>query len=225
MAKREPIFFVITCSCSCVYFLTTILSYPSYSFFPQAPCGCQISYGNSTYSTSLDSIPSFSLPLSLCTLVPCYLFVFFMLYYFFLIFDGESMSKGGAEKEGDRGSEVGLHGDSSEPDVELKLTNCEITTWAKLEHSTNWALSSPDLSILTVIPIFILTITGLTTSLRSRLRMDLQSTSIIMLCLCFKNPHGSLLPASLCMLYQFLWILTLSTVLASSLTLPHIFTV
>ena len=42
----------------------------------------------------------------------------------------KSMSGGGAEREGDTESEAGprLRAVSTEPDVGLKLTNCEITT-------------------------------------------------------------------------------------------------
>ena len=36
------------------------------------------------------------------------------------------MSQGGAERKGDRGSEVGSDNDNSEPDLRLELTNREI---------------------------------------------------------------------------------------------------
>ena len=32
---------------------------------------------------------------------------------------------------------------SSEPNVGLELSNCEITTWAEVKHSTNWATQVP----------------------------------------------------------------------------------
>ena len=49
------------------------------------------------------------------------------------IFERQSMSRGGAEREGDTESEAGsrLWGVSIEPDAGLKLTDHEIMTWAK----------------------------------------------------------------------------------------------
>ena len=46
------------------------------------------------------------------------------------------MSRGGAEREGDTESEAGsrLRAISTEPDVGLQLTNCEIMTRVKFGH-------------------------------------------------------------------------------------------
>ena len=51
----------------------------------------------------------------------------------------ESMSGGGAESEGDRGSEAGsrLRAISTEPDAGLELTNREIMTWAEVGRLTD----------------------------------------------------------------------------------------
>ena len=70
-------------------------------------------------------------------------------FFFFLmfIFEGEgerqSMSWGGAEREGDTESEVGsrLWDVSREPNVGLKLT--EIMTWAEFGCLTNLATQTP----------------------------------------------------------------------------------
>ena len=53
----------------------------------------------------------------------------------------DGMSGDGAEREGDTESEAGsrLWAASTEPDVGLELTNCEIMTWAEVEHLTDWA--------------------------------------------------------------------------------------
>ena len=47
----------------------------------------------------------------------------------------------GREGEGDTGS--GFRAVSTEPDVGLELTNCEIMTWAEVSRSTNWPTQSP----------------------------------------------------------------------------------
>ena len=49
------------------------------------------------------------------------------------------MNRGGAEREGDTESEAGsrLRAVSTEPDVGLKLTNCEVTTSAKVGRLTD----------------------------------------------------------------------------------------
>ena len=51
------------------------------------------------------------------------------------------MSGGGAEREGDTESEAGsrLWAVSTEPNMGLKPTNCEIMTWGKVRHLTDWA--------------------------------------------------------------------------------------
>ena len=47
---------------------------------------------------------------------------------FFFFPEGESASRGGAVREGDRGSGAGLCADSREPDTGLELMNFEIMT-------------------------------------------------------------------------------------------------
>ena len=56
-----------------------------------------------------------------------------------------SMSMGGAEREGDTESEAEsrLWAVSTEPNVELELTDCEIMTWAEVRRLTNWATQGP----------------------------------------------------------------------------------
>ena len=51
----------------------------------------------------------------------------------------------GAEREGDTESEADfrLQAVSTEPNVGLELTSCEIMTWAEVGHSTNWATRVP----------------------------------------------------------------------------------
>ena len=51
------------------------------------------------------------------------------------------MSRGGAEREGDRESEAGsrLWAVSTEPDAGLKPTDHEIMTWAEVGCLTDWA--------------------------------------------------------------------------------------
>ena len=55
------------------------------------------------------------------------------------------MNGGGSEREGDTESEAGsrLWAVSTEPDVGLELTDCEIMTWAEVGHSTDWATQMP----------------------------------------------------------------------------------
>ena len=57
----------------------------------------------------------------------------------------QSMSGGGAEREGDTESEAGsrLWAVSTEPDVGLELTNLEIMTWAEVGRSTELAIQAP----------------------------------------------------------------------------------
>ena len=53
----------------------------------------------------------------------------------------QSMNRGGAEREGDTESKAGsrLWAVSTEPDMGLEPTNCEIMTWAKAGRLTNLA--------------------------------------------------------------------------------------
>ena len=57
----------------------------------------------------------------------------------------QSMSGGGAKREGDAESEAGsrLWAVSTEPDTGLELTDCEIMTWAEVGRSTDWATQAP----------------------------------------------------------------------------------
>ena len=52
---------------------------------------------------------------------------------------------GGTEREGDKESESGsrLWAVSTEPKAGLKLTECEIMTWAEVGCLTNWATQAP----------------------------------------------------------------------------------
>ena len=51
----------------------------------------------------------------------------------------------GREREGDTEAEAGsrLWAVSTQPDVGLKLTSCEIMTWAEVGRSTDWATQAP----------------------------------------------------------------------------------
>ena len=49
----------------------------------------------------------------------------------------ESMSRGGAEREGDRGSEADSVLTAVSPMLGFELTNCEIMTRAKVRHSAD----------------------------------------------------------------------------------------
>ena len=57
----------------------------------------------------------------------------------------QSMSRGGAQREGDTELEAGsrLWAVSPEPDVGLELTDREIVTWAEVGCSTDWAIQAP----------------------------------------------------------------------------------
>ena len=57
----------------------------------------------------------------------------------------QSMSRAGAERQGNTESEAGfrLWAVSIEPDAQLELTNCKIMTWAEVGHPTDWATQAP----------------------------------------------------------------------------------
>ena len=57
----------------------------------------------------------------------------------------QSMSGGGAEREGDTESEAGsrLWAVNTEPDKGLELTNQEIMTWAEVGRFPDWATQAP----------------------------------------------------------------------------------
>ena len=66
------------------------------------------------------------------------LFYFLMFIYFW--------ESGRTEGEGQR-IQSGLCADSKEPDVGLKLTNCEIMTWVEVGRLTNWTTEAPHIPI------------------------------------------------------------------------------
>ena len=57
----------------------------------------------------------------------------------------QSMSRGGAERQGDTESEAGsrLWAVSTEPDAGLELMDREIMTWAEVWCLTDWATQVP----------------------------------------------------------------------------------
>ena len=57
----------------------------------------------------------------------------------------QNVSGLGAEREGDTEAEAGsrLWAVSTEPDMGLELTSCEIMTWAEVGRSTDWATQAP----------------------------------------------------------------------------------
>ena len=59
------------------------------------------------------------------------------------------MSEGGAAREGETESKAGsrLWAVSTEPDVGLELTECEIMTWAEVGRVTDWATQAPQVGI------------------------------------------------------------------------------
>ena len=73
------------------------------------------------------------------------LFFLMLLLIYFWDRERQSMSRGGTEREGDTESEAGsrLWADSTEPNAGLKLTECEIMTWAEVGCSTDWATQAP----------------------------------------------------------------------------------
>ena len=67
---------------------------------------------------------------------------------FIYFWERQSMSGGGAEREGDTESEAGsrLWAISTEPNAGLEPTSCEIMTWdawAEVWRSTDWATQVP----------------------------------------------------------------------------------
>ena len=68
-----------------------------------------------------------------------------MFIYFWRDRERQSISRGGAEREGDIESEAGsrLGGVSTEPTVGFELMNHGIMTWAKVGHLTHWAIQGP----------------------------------------------------------------------------------
>ena len=68
-----------------------------------------------------------------------------MFFIYFWDRERQTMSRGGAEREGDTESKAGsrLWAVSTEPNTGLKLVDREIMTWAEVERSTNWATQAP----------------------------------------------------------------------------------
>ena len=73
------------------------------------------------------------------------LWFFFNVCLFFWERGKENVSRGGAQREGDKESEAGckLWAISIEPDAGLRLTNYEIMTWTEVLHLTDWAIQAP----------------------------------------------------------------------------------
>ena len=76
------------------------------------------------------------------------LFFFFNFFNVYLLLrdrERQSVSRGGAEREGDTESEAGsrLWAVSTESVAGLELTNHEIMTWAQVGRSTDWATQVP----------------------------------------------------------------------------------
>ena len=67
------------------------------------------------------------------------------MFIYFWQTERQSMSRGGAEREGDTESEAGsrLRALSTEPDAGLELTDRKIMTWAEVGCSTDWATQAP----------------------------------------------------------------------------------
>ena len=70
---------------------------------------------------------------------------FFKRFIHFSEAERQSVSGGGAEREGDTESKTGsrLWAVSTEPDAGLKLTDHEIMTWAEVGRLTDWATQAP----------------------------------------------------------------------------------
>ena len=51
----------------------------------------------------------------------------------------QSVSEGGAEREGDTESEAGSRLSAQSPEAALRLMNLEIMTWAEVGRLTDWA--------------------------------------------------------------------------------------
>ena len=71
-------------------------------------------------------------------LISGFFFLIFFNVYLFLR-EGRSVSRGGAEREGDTESEAGskLRAVGTEPDAGLELTDCEIMTCAEVGRLTD----------------------------------------------------------------------------------------
>ena len=67
------------------------------------------------------------------------------LMFLFYFWERESVSRGGAEREGDTESEAGsrVWAVSTEPNVGLELTDHKIMTWTEVGCLTDWATQAP----------------------------------------------------------------------------------
>ena len=68
-----------------------------------------------------------------------------MVLFYFWGRERQSMSRGGAERDGDTESEAGssLWAISTEPDAGLELTDRETVTWAEADGLIDWATQGP----------------------------------------------------------------------------------
>ena len=73
------------------------------------------------------------------------MYIFLSVYLLLRDRERQSVSRGGAEREGDTESEAGsrLWAVSTEPDVGLELTDREIMTWAEVGRLTDWDTQAP----------------------------------------------------------------------------------
>ena len=78
------------------------------------------------------------------------------MFYLFLR-QRETEHEWGWGREGDTESEAGSRpwAVRREPDVGLELTNCEIMTWAKVRHLTDWATQVPHLFLSLKVYLFL----------------------------------------------------------------------
>ena len=77
---------------------------------------------------------------------------FFLMFVYFWERERERTSEGGAERKGDTESKAGSRpwAVSTEPDMGLEITNHEIMTWAKVGHSTDWAIQAPQIGSISI---------------------------------------------------------------------------
>ena len=90
-----------------------------------------------------------NLPISLLT---CTDLTFLMFIYFWET-ETEHEWERGRKRERDTGFKAGsrLWAVSTEPSAGLKLTNCEIMTWAKVRCSTDWATQASQINLFLVL--------------------------------------------------------------------------
>ena len=93
---------------------------------------------NNTNSVMMLTMPG---SLAVLILLPGFFCFFFLMFIYFWERDRDSMSRGGAEREGVTESEAGsrFRAVSTEHDVGLELTDLEIMTWAEVGRLTGSA--------------------------------------------------------------------------------------